>query len=125
MAVKAAVGHSDRKPTPEKRGSSEKEIAVKETAEVDESDSRAESDSTQPAQTEETADDAAESIEVGSCADGKEEKQITVETVETETSAEGASEGQPSTSADENPPKETKTTQQGRLKSNRWRQLTG
>lgn len=97
---------------------------MKETAEVDKSDSRAETDSAQPAQTEETADEAAESMEVGSCADSKEEKQITVETVETETSAEGPSEGQPSTSADENPPTETKTTQQGRLKGNRWLQPT-
>lgn len=123
--VQEAVGHSDRKPTPERRGSSEKEIAVKETAEVDKSDSRVETDSTQPAQTEEIADEAAESMEVGSCADGKEEKQITVETVETETSAE---EGQPSTSADENQKEETKpetkTTQQGRLKSNRCLQPT-
>lgn len=123
MTVEAAVGHSDQKPTPEKPASSEKEIVVKETADVDKSDSRAETDSAQPAQTEETADEAAESMEVGSCADGKEEKQITVETVETETSAEGPSEGQPSTSADENPPKETKTTQQGGLKS-RWLQPT-
>lgn len=89
---------------------------VKEAAEVDKSDSRAETDSAQPAQTGETTDEAAESMEVGSCADGKEEN-ITVETVETETSAEGPSEGQPSPCNDENPPKETKTTQQGRLKN--------
>lgn len=89
---------------------------MKETAEVDKSDSRTETDSAQPAQTEETADEAAESMEIGSCADGKEEN-ITVETVETETSAEGPTEGQPSSSADEHSPKETKTTQQGRLKS--------
>lgn len=96
---------------------------MKETAEVDKSDPRVETDSTQPAQTEEIADEAAESMEVGSCADSKEEKQITVETVETETSAEGPGEGQPSTSADENQKEETKpetkTMQQGRLKSNR------